>query len=295
MWISLSILAVFLNAAKVLTIKHLCSRIDSRFLIFCSRITAAAVFIPALFILGCEFPLSKTFWIVLLVTSCLTAVSSILLTDAIRHGRLAVVMPMQAAIPVFMLMVLFVAKGESPNFKSVVYIICAALSLGYTLYQSSSNKNSAAAGKVLIFGIFSLVSAFLMGITTVLDRTAIAAVSAGALAYSGWWNLVSAVILFFECTRARSFNMASGYSRPGIRIAFYSTLALLAFFTQQYAVQKSLTIPGGVIHVKTIVMLHLPLVIGLNYIFLPEKISKKVLIGGLLSILFGILLIRSQL
>jgi hypothetical protein len=72
----------------------------------------------------------------------------------------------------------------------------------------------------------------------------------------------------------------------------YSAAVLSAFYTQQYAVQLSLSIPGGVVHVKSIVMLHLPVVMLVGYLWLKEKISTRSLIAGLLALAAGWMLIR---
>jgi hypothetical protein len=131
----------------------------------------------------------------------------------------------------------------------------------------------------------------IFGLTTVLDRVAIMAVTGGALAYSGCWNLVSSAILGVECARKKVHWRLSG--RKMTAVAIFSILALAAFYCQQFAVQLSAGLPGAVVNVKTIIMLHLPVVVGTNYFFTADKCSKRQLFFGLLTIACGIALIQS--
>jgi hypothetical protein len=165
--------------------------------------------------------------------------------------------------------------------------------LALTLYEDAGENRTAASSKLLVYTLFSLAAAILTGVSTVLDRVAVKAVTAGALVYSGWWNLASAAILAVECARAGSFAVKKPKnSLPGI--AIFSILSLLAFVAQQLAVQKSLSIPAGVVNVKTIIMLYLPLVIVANTFCFGEKSSKKVIFAGIIAIACGIALVQSQ-
>ncbi len=70
-------------------------------------------------------------------------------------------------------------------------------------------------------------------------------------------------------------------------------MVVTAFYTQQYAVQRSLAIPGGVVHVKSIVMLHLPVVMITGYFLLGESISPRARGAGILALVAGWCLIRN--
>ena len=279
------------NAAKVLTIRHLCGGIDSRLLVLCSRVFAAVVLIPLLVCSDYALPTSGLFWGVILITAVLTAVASILLTDAIKMGQLASVMPMQATVPLFMLFVLIIGFKEHPGTGAIFWIAATTACLGITLYLSCSAKGLSRGAKFWVFALFSLAAAMIFGLTTVLDRVAITAVTGGALAYSGCWNLASSAILGVECVRKRVHWRLS--RRKLATVAIFSVLALAAFYCQQFAVQLSASLPGAVVNVKTIIMLHLPVVVGANYLSTEDKCSKRQLFLGLLTIACGIALIQS--
>jgi len=289
-WVLLSIAAMAANAGKVLAVRRLCGGIDSRFLVFLSRAGAAAVLMPILLASEFAVPRSWVFWGVTLVTAVLTAVASVLLTEAIKKGQLASVMPMQATVPVFMAAVLMIGFDERPGIESLAWIMATVVCLGLTLYFGAAQK-AARPSKTVIFTVFSLTAAVIFGLTTVLDRVAIQAAAGGALAYSGCWNLASAVILAIECGRSNTGRRLK--KADLLPAAVFCGAALAAFYSQQLAVELSASIPGAVVNVKTIVMLHLPVVIMTNFIVFNDKCSKKLLIFGLLTIICGIGMINS--
>ncbi|OHB58231.1 MAG: hypothetical protein A2Y12_02350 [Planctomycetes bacterium GWF2_42_9] len=286
-WIVMSLAAMAANAGKVLTIRRFCGGVDSTLLVLCSRALSAVVLLPILFATGNSIPRSGLFWGVVAITAIITAVASVLLTEAIKKGNMAAVMPAQATVPIFMLLFLVIVFGEHPSGCSIFWTAAAMGCLGATLYFSSPAKTHS---KTTIFTVFSVFAAVLFGIGTVLDRTAITAAAGGALAYSACWNFVSAVILGVQCQRKKIKWYVS--KKNAAAVAVFSLLALGAFFCQQYAVQLSASLAGGVVNVKTIVMLHLPIVVAANYFISSEKYSKRLLFFGFLTIVCGIALIR---
>lgn len=287
-WIVMSLAAMAANAGKVLTIRRFCGGVDSTLLVLCSRALSAVVLLPILILTGNSIPLSPVFWGVVAITAIITAVASVLLTEAIKKGTMAAVMPAQATVPIFMLVFLVVCFGEHPSARSIFWTVAAVGCLGATLYFSSPAKTHS---KTTVFTGFSIFAAVLFGIGTVLDRTAITAAAGGALAYSACWNFTSAVILGAQCWRKRINWHVS--KKDVAAVLVFSLLALGAFFCQQYAVQLSALLAGGVVNVKTIVMLHLPIVVAANYLIFSEKCSKRLLFFGFLTIVCGIALINS--
>jgi hypothetical protein len=137
-----------------------------------------------------------------------------------------------------------------------------------------------------------LIAAVLFGLSTVLDRVAIATVMNGALVYSAYWNLVSAVLMMPKFYLTRKFGQKTSiFQAP---IAFYALLTLVAFVCQQFAVQYSLMIPNGVTFVKTIVMTHIALVALVGIFILKEQTHQKVLFAGLITFLASISLLHSS-
>jgi uncharacterized membrane protein len=307
-WIIFSVLAMLANVGKVLTVKYCCGGIDSRVVVFCGRIVSAAVLMPFLCYSGIGFPTDGMFWLVIVATSLMTAVASVLFTDAVKFGKLTVVMPMQAAVPVFSLLTLWMFWKELPRSASIVLMLLSMAAVAWTLYADSRDKTTN--GK-MIFVWLSLVSAVLFGVCTILDRVAIGRLAQGALAYSACWNLFSALLMGAEVLRTRTKKPGtvtcfaeqspeigkSGncprFSQVWPVLAVYSAAALSAFFFQQYAVQLSQTIPGAVVNVKSIGMLYLPIVVLIQSLTLTERPKAMTLAAGISAIVLSILLVRS--
>jgi drug/metabolite transporter (DMT)-like permease len=288
-WIIFSVLAMVANVAKVLTVKYRCGGIDSRVVVFCGRVVSAAVLLPLLWYSGVGFPTDRIFWLVIVVTSLLTAFASVLFTDAVKFGKLTVVMPMQAATPVFSLLTLWLFWKELPRMAAIVLMLLSMAAIAWTLYADSRDKTTN--GKI-VFAWLSLVSAVLFGVCTILDRVAIGRLAQGALAYSACWNLFSALLMGTEVARAKSLRQIQWHPSL-VPLAIYSVTVLAAFFFQQYAVQLSQTIPGAVVNVKSIGMLYLPIVVLVQSLTLTERPKPMTLAAGLSAIVLSILLVRS--
>ncbi len=290
MWVIFSLIALIANVAKVLAVKQFCSQIDTRLLVFSSRLISAIVLIPILLFQNRAFPTNPVFWGVILSTSILTAIASMLLTESIKKGPLSVVMPIQSGIPVFSLLALIFLFKERPGLLSIVLMVISMILVCLMLYFQK--KGETRSKRQYIYSIFSILAAVIFGISTVLDPIAIRQIIHGALAYSACWNLISSLIMattFVGGPRLRILKKTDHVS--GILI--YSLCTLAAFFFQQYAVQLSLKITGAVIHVKTLVMMHMPVVVLVGVLIYREKPPGPVIWAGLAAIITGIALIRS--
>jgi len=84
---------------------------------------------------------------------------------------------------------------------------------------------------------------------------------------------------------------------PAMRrpLMLYGLTVLTSFFTQQLAVQQSLEIAGAVVNVKSIVMLHLPVVLLIGIVFFGERIVRQAAVAGIAALLFGLALVRAML
>jgi uncharacterized membrane protein len=311
-WILFSLLAMLSNVAKVMTVKHGCDRIDSRVVVFCGRAVSAVVLMPFLWSSGTGLPTDGIFWLVIVATSVMTAVASVLFTDAVKYGKLAVVMPMQAATPVFSLLTLWVFWKELPRTAAIVLMLLSMAAVAWTLYADSRDKTTH--GR-MVFAWLSLASAVLFGVSTILDRVAIGRLAQGALAYSACWNLFSALLMGAEVVRTRSSwqiqrkpgtvtclqekSQKSGncprfwFSQVWFVLAIYSAATLSAFFTQQYAVQLSQTIAGAVVNVKSIIMLYLPVVVLLRFLTARDEFRWQTVAAGMTAIALSLLLLHS--
>jgi len=289
-WIIFSLAAMFANAGKILVVNRLCHEVDSRLLVLCGRLVSTVLLLPVLIIVNKAFPLEIKFWVVVIVTAVVTAFASVLFTEAVKKGKLSCALPMQALVPVFTLLTLFIVTRQSPKPLSILFMIISMAAVAYTLYQSGKeeDKNN---GR-FIFTVYSVIAAVLFGFCTFMDKVAIGSVVNGALAYSACWNLVSSAIMLFENIRTKDI-VKIFVKENALPVGLYSIATLIAFYSQQYAVQKALLIEGSVVNVKSIVMLHLPMIMIISCFLPGEKPSRKILFGGLAAIFAGILLIRS--
>lgn len=292
-WIAISLISMLANAAKVLVVKYLCSNINSRTIVFASRLFSTIILLPLLIIYYNTFPLSKIFWIVVAITSTITASASVMYTEAVKKGPLSTVAPIQAALPVFSILTLALLHHQSPTLKNTFLIVMTAAGTAYTLHLAYRSKNNSIEHKGSFrFALYSLIAAAIFGISTILDRSAIENAAHGALAYTACWNLASAIVLTPSMLKNKLLGDLTA-KKTIIPILAFSIITLLAFYTQQSAVQISLAIPTAVVNVKAIVMLHLPILTLFGWLVLREKTTKKTLCAGLATITFGILLVRS--
>lgn len=290
-WILFSLAAMAAEVGKVLIVKHLCQKINSRIVVLSGRVTSAAVLIPILFIQGIGFPTDIIFWAVIAVTSLITAVAAVWTTDAVKFGNLTVVMPMQATAPVFSQLFLWAVLHELPQkTETLVLMLLSMAAVGFTLY--AANKDKASGGKA-IYTLLSLAAAVLIGISTILDRTAISRVAQGAIAYSACWNLFSAILMAAEIARSRTWKTLQWESWKPLGI--YSALSLAMFLSQQLAIQNSLTIPGAVVNVKAITMIRLPILVIIGIVLFGERPKRLTLAASLTAISLAFLLVRSLL
>ncbi|MDD5459896.1 MAG: EamA family transporter, partial [Phycisphaerae bacterium] len=182
-WMIFSAVAMLFNIVKILTVRLFCQSVDSRLLVLSGRIVSVIVLLPVLFMVNKALPVDAKFWITIFITAILTAFASVLFTEAVKKGRLCVVMSSQALVPVFAIFALFIMYSELPGIVSMVLISISMASVGYVLHESYLDDSSAGR-KIFMYSSFSIIAAVIFGYCTILDRVAIARVAAGALAYS---------------------------------------------------------------------------------------------------------------
>ena len=187
-----------------------------------------------------------------------------------------------------MIMVTVIVYHEMPNRHALLSILVIVISIGYILVVTTKKSSVTLSHSVTV--LLSLVAAALFGLSTVLDRVAIATVVNGAVVYSAYWNLISALLMvpkFLVTVKKTKF----AFKAP---IAFYSFLTLMAFVFQQFGVQYSLAIDNGVTYVKTIVMIHIALVALAGIFMLKEKTSRGVLVAGLITLMASVSLLYNS-
>lgn len=293
-WILLSLVSLGANTAKVLIVKRRCAAIDSRLVVLAGRGFSAAVLMPILLARSGGLPRDGLFWGAVVAAAVITAFASVLFTEAVKKGPLSLVIPAQAGVPVFTLLTLWLAGRESPAPAAVILMLLSMAAVAWMLYANYRRED--AAHRQTWFAALSLIAAVLFGVSTVLDRVAIARAVHGALAYSACWNLLSAVLLGAECLTTQTGRTALRIHRADVvPLTLYGLSVLAAFFAQQLAVQYSLAIPGAVVNVKSIVMLHLPVVLLIGILVFGERIVRQAAIAGVLALILGLALLRAML
>jgi uncharacterized membrane protein len=214
LWLVFSLLSMGANAAKVLIVKRLCGGIDSRLIVLVGRAFSALVLMPILLMQGRSVPTIGLFWGATIGAAVLTAFSSVVYTEAIKKGPLALVIPVQASVPVFTLLTLWLAHSETPASGAIVLMLLSMAAIAWMLYANYRHEDTGC--RKTYFAVLSLIAAILFGVSTVLDRVAIAHAAYGALAFSAIWNLLSAILLGAECARARMGRVVVALGREDI-------------------------------------------------------------------------------
>lgn len=291
-WFWLSLLAMFINTGKVFYIKSKCIEIDTWTLVFFARLLPALGLITALFWVDYEIREPLTFWLTTLSTVILTLLASVLYINAVKIGFLSLVVPLQATIPLFMVICTAILYGEFPKPWSLFFISLLVISTALTLLLGNHNRSEPAGQQLWKALYFSLVAAALFGISTILDRVAIAATtSSGALVYSAYWHGLSSLVLGIILYQKRLWYPAMGFSILSTSqwtfVLGYALLSLLAFLSQQWAVQESLEIENGITYVKSIVMMHISWVALGSVLWLRERISLGISLSSAMTFLSG--------
>jgi drug/metabolite transporter (DMT)-like permease len=291
-WVQLSLFAAVANTAKVYLVKTRCRNVHSTLLVFYSRLLPALVLPILIPFISFSILEPVTFFAVTLTTSLLTIVASILYFQSLQTGHISRVVPIQASVPMFMMICTYLLYGEIPSRQSFFFIVLLILSIGYMMAESSRRRVLTDSGNMLRPVVKSFFAAALFGVSTVLDRVAIASAINGALIYSAVWNVVTAVILFVILKSTKqSLSLDGHYVKPVLALA---TVTLAAFVLQQSAVQASLHQPNGVTFVKSLVMLHITLAALLGVWRFRERWTLGLLLSSLIAFASGIGMLLSR-
>jgi len=290
LWVWFCILAIAASAAKVFYIKKIGGLISNLHILFFSRLVTCLLLVPLYSEIN--IPTNQVFWSATLTAVVLTTLAGYAYIEALRRGALSIVAPIQATIPVFMVAIIALVYQDVPSLLSVLFLSGTMLSLGVVLLSSSNAYNSSKESRGMWQPILlSLLAALLYAGSTVLDRVAIASTEFGALNYTFIWNAISLMVLSV-LMRGRITIEVSG---PKIKwLLLVAISSALAFLMQQYAVQNSLYLLNGVTFVKSLVMLHIAILIVLGILFLGERPDKLAVLGSFSSLLFGIGLVLSS-
>lgn len=284
-WITASIVAMFASVAKVLLVRTRCRAIDSWTLLFAARLLPGVILLPVLFFIDYTIHDAAAFWSATVAAAVITIGASLLYLEAVKGGELALVIPIQATIPMFMMLCTWLLYGEVPGAQTLFFIVMIVVSVSFVLRSAAAagaREGGAARGRAVLC---SFIAAALFGLSTVLDRIAVGATSHGALVFSAWWHLVTLLLLIPVLLFKRRRLALASMRRASV--VLYAGVVLAAFVAQQYAVQFSLDIDNGVTYVKTIVMAHIVIASALGILYLKERASGGVLLANLITAVSG--------
>jgi len=295
LWVLFSILAMAGNVVKVIVVNRCLQNIDSRIVVLIARFTFAALLVPVCVVINGHLPSDPVFWCIVFTTSALTTVASVMFVEAVKNGRLAVVMPMQSAIPMFTVLAGAIMYREFPRAESLLFIVLSMCALAWTLYFSSLKKQKRTSGLGPKWALYSLFAAWVFGAGLVFDKAAILRVEQnGWLAYSAGWSLVSLFMIGGDTLRHKPKLNFKIINASGIILAVYSALVISVFCLQQLALQYSMDVTAAAVSIKSIVILYLCIVVLIDYFLFRDKVSWKVLAGAFAAIVSAIALMRTM-
>ncbi|MDH5300043.1 MAG: DMT family transporter [Gammaproteobacteria bacterium] len=286
-WIWLAFFAMAFSATKVIVVKTHCQSIPPSALMFHSRLFAAGLLLIPAALSTVEIHSHTTFWSATFAAAVITIVASVLYIKSIQLGDLVIVSPIQASIPVFMVITTYALYGEIPNEAGLVCLLLIVASIAYLLLKLQNHRPGQHSRALLYPALLSVAAAFLYGISTLLDRTAIAATDNGAIFYSAMWSLITLALLLGYMLKNRTLLVES-LRQHYKGIGFYVTVSVLAFIFQQLAVQQSLDINSGVTYVKAIVMIHIGIAAMVGIFLLKEKITADIIFANAVAFAAGI-------
>ena len=273
---------------------------------FASRAFALIILLPVICFVPLVFPNDPAFIGVTALTAVLTAIASVLQYHAMRRSPLGDTIPWLALVPLFMLVSVYFLYGEVPGTTSLSGV--CVLSAGVWVYTRGKPVRQGEKASLSYLGrgtLAMLVSTIIIGWTTALDRIPIEAArsinpDAGALSYTFIWHVFSALVFFLVLPwiGRSSAVLASGGKKLWFQRALWlqAMASGIAFLLQMQAVSLSIAeqIPAGVILVKAVSLLQLPMAMLLGRVFLKEKINRRRMLGSMVMLAGAIIIIMGR-
>ncbi|MEZ5542122.1 MAG: EamA family transporter [Pseudomonadota bacterium] len=280
-WIWAALASMLLYVVKVMSVRIYCRDLDANALVFYSRaFPAIALVLPAYY---SDFVITDPvrFWGAAVLATLLTIGASTLYIRALQQGMLAIVAPVQASIPVFMILTTLLLYREAPGPAESGLILVVTASVSASVYQVSRHAPAAYKSQVVPM-LYSLSAALLYGISTVVDRVALQAVENGTFLYVLVWNTLT--LLLIGSHQARAGKLLTPLTHRRLPVIVFMAAGLGAMILQQYAVELSERIPNAVTYVKTIVLMHIGIAALAGLVLLRERLSVVLLLSNLVTL-----------
>ncbi len=305
-WPVFVIAAATFSAARYSIIRHSLRETPSLAIAFASRGFALVVLVPMLGVMPLIIVENAAFIGVTALTAVLTAVASVLQYHAMRRSPLADTIPWLALVPLFMLVSVSLLYGEVPRTVSLAGVL--VLSAGVWLYargKPATASTGTQPGDARRATLAMFISTVIIGLTTALDRIPIEAArqidpDAGAFSYTFVWHVFSAIV--FLGALPWMGRSSAGLAKSGRKLWMQPALWLqamasgIAFLLQMQAVSISIAqqIPAGVVLVKAVSLLQLPMAMLFGRMVLKERISPRRAVGSLVMLAGAVIIVLGR-
>ncbi|HOT76390.1 MAG TPA: DMT family transporter [Candidatus Wallbacteria bacterium] len=268
-WISLSLIAAFFYALRYIFVKKYLSQASSLVITFSVRFFGALLIAPLAFVIQARDVNAGLLMTTVLATSVLTAVSSVIQFYSVKNYDISSSLPFLSFVPFFMAFWVYIIHGALPGKYCIIGILLLC-SGAYIIGRQNAGhtKQPAAGGGAALF----FVSALILGLTTVLDKTAIESAGAGGVIYSICWNAFSALIfspLFFA---GKNSNLYISQFKSHFRHLFIQgVFGITAFAAQMLAVEYCRNSASNVVYVKSLTMLQIFFAVCISSVIFAER------------------------
>lgn len=203
-----------------------------------------------------------------LITVVVTALATVMRLKLIKEEELSLTTPWLGVIPMFVVLWSILLYGEFPGIISAIGIILVCLGAFTINFKKKGFKMNRAS-------LWMLLIAILLGLTTSLDKLAIA--SSSATTYSLIWTISSAALMYGVAKRRTKKVLLVDK-----HLIIQALLWVVEFLCQMLAVQLIADTSSGSSYVKTITMINIVITTVAGSMVFKEKDRLKRLISALL-------------
>ncbi|HOD41182.1 MAG TPA: EamA family transporter [Candidatus Wallbacteria bacterium] len=268
-WISLSLIAAFFYALRYIFVKKYLSQASSLVITFSVRFFGALLIAPLAFVIEARGFNANLLMATVVATSVLTAVSSVIQFYSVKNYDISASLPFLSFVPFFMAFWVYVIHGALPGKYCLagIFLLCSG---AYIIGRQNAvhDRAPAAGGGAALF----FISAIILGLTTVLDKTAIESAGAGGIIYSICWNAFSALIfcpLFFAGKNSKIY--ISQFKSHFLHLFIQGFFGITAFASQMLAVEYCKNSASNVVYVKSLTMLQIFFAVAISSVIFGER------------------------
>lgn len=204
---------------------------------------------------------------VTLLTVLITAFTTMVRLTLIKTEELSLTTPWLGTVPIFVVLWSAVLYREVPGLLAIVGILLVCIG-AFTINLKDK------AIKITKASLWMLLIAFLLGLTTSVDKMAIGAST--AITYTLLWTIASAVLMY-GVSKKRNGRAIVVNKHLFVQAIFW----VVEFLFQMLAVQQLNTTGNGPTYVKTLTMLNIVITTVVSSLVFREKDRGKRIISAL--------------